>query len=66
MSVDPHARRIREINLRERCPTRRSVMLLEYVARQPEDQLVDCASVLIQDLTTLQALYAQMRRCKVS
>lgn len=62
MSVDPQSRQIRRIIEREIDPARRGVALLEYVARQTEEQRLACASVLIMELTALQALLSQLKK----
>lgn len=61
MVVDPHAREIRRIVKREADYAKRAIALLEYVARQADDQRLACASVLIQELTATQALVSNVR-----
>lgn len=62
MSFDPQSRQIRRIIEREVDPARRAVALLEYVARQTDEQRLACVSVLIMELTALQALLSQLKK----
>ena len=61
MVVDPHARQIRRILKREMDHSKRAIALLKYVARQTDDQHLACVSILVQELTALQALLSTER-----